>query len=70
MAFALKYYPEVIVPGHEYSLQVLIRNPAGDLLYINDVHIGVTPSGITRTAFIDVPVILVRRKNLITIIIR
>ena len=62
MAFAIKYLPEQIDPSHEYSLQVIIRNQQNELLYINDMHIHVIPTGTDRSTFIDAPVILVKSK--------
>jgi putative lipoprotein len=59
MAFAIKYQPGDFVDGMRYSLQATIRNKKNDLLYINDVHVGVTPVGVQRTTNIDVPVIFV-----------
>jgi uncharacterized lipoprotein YbaY len=46
-----------------YSLSVTIRNKNNELLYINDVHTQITPLGVARTKFIDVPVIRVKRKQ-------
>lgn len=62
MAFAVKYSPRQIVNGATYSLQVRIRSKNNELLYINDVHIRVKPTGPQRTTLIDVPVILVKSK--------
>ncbi len=62
MAFAIKYSPRQIVRGSTYSLHVSIRNKKNELLYINDVHIRVKPTGLERTKLIDVPVILVKSK--------
>ena len=62
MAFAIKYHPEDIVPGMRYSLQATIRNKKNELLYINDVHVGVVPVGLDRTKTVDVPVILIKSK--------
>lgn len=61
MAFALKYVTSDINPFAMHSLQVLIRNPDGELLYINDVHIPVRPIGSNRSTFVDVPVKSVKR---------
>ncbi|UJR08442.1 hypothetical protein I4U23_012712 [Adineta vaga] len=63
MAFAVKYFSKEISPGNTYSLRVTIRNKKNELLYINDVHIAVTPIGTERTKFIDVPVILVKKST-------
>jgi uncharacterized lipoprotein YbaY len=60
MAFAIKYRPEQVSEGMSYSLHVSIRNKKNELLYTNDVHIGVKPIGNERTKLIDVPVILVQ----------
>ncbi len=62
MAFAIKYQPAKIVKGRSYSLQATIRNKKNELLYTNDVYVGVTPLGIKRTKIIDVPVMLVKSK--------
>lgn len=64
MAFAIKYSPDKIVPGGRYSLRVMIKNKKNELLYTNDMHIGVTPVGEQRTKLIDVPVILVKSKTI------
>jgi uncharacterized lipoprotein YbaY len=63
MAFAIKYTPQQIIEGLSYSLRVSIKNKNDELLYTNDMHIGVTPIGPNRTKFIDVPVILVKSKS-------
>lgn len=63
MAFAIKYKPEDILPGHRYSLSVMIKNDKDELLYTNDMHIGVTPVGDQRTTLINAPVILVKSKK-------
>ena len=60
--FAVKYSASQISDGHTYSLSVTIKNDREELLYINDVHIGVIPLGARRTKFIDVPVIRVKSK--------
>jgi uncharacterized lipoprotein YbaY len=62
MAFAIKYTSKQIIEGFPYSLRVSIKNKNDELLYTNDMHIGVTPLGPNRTKFIDVPVILVKSK--------
>lgn len=62
MAFAIKYDPSQITRGLSYSIHAAIRSKAGALLFINDVHISVTPIGMNRTKFIDVSVIQVKRK--------
>ena len=60
MAFALKYDQREVIPGRTYSLRVSVRNKNNELLYTNDVHLGVTPVGEERTTFVDAPVILVK----------
>jgi uncharacterized lipoprotein YbaY len=63
MAFAIKYLPSQVAKGYSYSLSVSIRSKTNELLYMNDVHMGVTPLGASRTTTIDVPVILVKRRE-------
>jgi uncharacterized lipoprotein YbaY len=61
IAFAIHYSTSKIVYGRIYSLQAMIKNINNELLYINDVHVGVIPMGMNRTKFLDVPVIQVKR---------
>ena len=63
IAFALKYSPSSVINGFSYSLSIRIVNSKNELLFINDVHIPVTPTGADRTKFIDVSVIQVKRKS-------
>lgn len=63
MAFAVKYSPQLIKPGRTYSLLVTIKNKDDELLYINNEYMAVNPTGILRTAFLDVPVILTKSKR-------
>lgn len=63
VAFALKYSPSSVISGFSYSLSVRIVNSKNELLFINDVHIPVKPTGADRTKFIDVSVIQVKRKS-------
>ena len=60
MAFAIRYAPSEVANGFGYSLSVTIRSKNDELLYLNDVHVPVTPLGAERTKFIDVPVILTK----------
>ncbi|CAF1059388.1 unnamed protein product [Adineta ricciae] len=63
MAFAVKFPPKEISKGHSYSLQISIRNKKNELLYVNDFHVSVVPTGANRTKFIDVPVVLVAKSK-------
>ncbi|UJR37802.1 hypothetical protein I4U23_030493 [Adineta vaga] len=61
IAFAIQYSLSQITQGNSYSLSVSIRNKKNELLYVNDVHITIIPTGTKRTKFINVPVILVKK---------
>jgi len=62
MAFVIRYSPSQIKNGKTYSLRVTIKNKKNELLYTNDMHVPIIPSGKNRTKFVTVSVISVKRK--------
>ena len=53
-----------VAKGHTYSIQAIIRSQdEKNLLFINIMHIPITPLGNNRTKMIDIPVIVSQSKK-------
>jgi uncharacterized lipoprotein YbaY len=63
LSFTIKYLSNQITNPSTYSLHAAIKSKKGELLYTNDVRVGVTLLGNSRTTSVDIPVILVKRKR-------